>query len=292
MAKVIEEIKITVTIRSSRDTFREQMCGTIIEWLSDVAGATIGNDSHILRRTICEEMLQLWRMGSLAWNAEIGREQLDVHGIEDSEADLKMTQLRFTDPIQMVLQRAMNQNIQGDDDLSDDGNDLIDMVEVEDVGDDMDDEEDDHPVANTILQTTTFQVDHRARSATETTLDADATDDADEMDTDGDNDFLDIGERIEGDQLSPPAIPEPPAPFPNATPIPAHRAPHHPQLNPHRNPNFMNLGKPAATTPRTTPDGPPPHWILPRKVRGSPVLPISEDLSKNVRIDSMILFDL
>ncbi len=293
MAKIIEEIKITVTIRSSRDTFREQMCGTIIEWLSDIAGATVGNDSHILRRSLCEEMLQLWRVGSQAWNVKIGREQLDIHGIEDSEEDLRMIQLRFTDPIQMVLQRAMNQNVEGDDDLSDDGNEVVEMVQVEDVGDEIDDDDDDQPMANTILQTTTFQVDHAARDMADNALDPDATDDADEMDTDGDGDFLDLGERNERDQLPPATLTEETAPAPMATPMPLHRAPTDPPLQPDQNPNFMNVGKPQVAHPRSTPDGAPLHWMVSRASRTATTSPpVYEDLSKNIRIDSMILFDL
>ena len=293
MAKIIEEIKITVTIRSSRDTFREQMCGTIIDWLSDIAGGTVGSDSHILRRIICEEMLQLWRTGSQAWNVKIGREQLDIHGIEDSEEDLRMIQLRFTDPIQMVLQRAMNQNPEGDDDMSDDGNQLVEMVEVEDVGDEVDDDEEDQPMANTILQTTTFQVDHATRDMADNTLDLDATDDADEMDTDGDGDFLDVGDRIEGDRFSPPDVPEQAVAPTVATPTPPRRAPTDPPLEPDQNPNFMNVGKPRVPTPRTAPDGPPPHWMIPRPPRDvTTPPPVYENLRKNIRIDSMILFDL
>ena len=77
IAIVIEQIKVTVTIRSSRDTFREQMCATIIQWLSDIAGCSIAGDTHILRSTICEELLQTWRVGSEAVNAKIGRRGFD-----------------------------------------------------------------------------------------------------------------------------------------------------------------------------------------------------------------------
>ena len=297
MAKQIEQIKITATIRSSRDTFREQMCGTIINWLSDIAGGTIGKDSHILRRIICEEMLQLWRIGSQAWNVKIGRDQLDNHGIEDSEENLRMIQLRFTDPIQMVLQRAMNQNVEGDDDLSDDGDEIVGMVEeveeVEEVVDQAGDDDGDQPMANTILQTTTFEVDHATRDAADSGLDPDVTDDADEMDTDGDGDFLDVGERMEGDQPSLPALPEQAAPTPLTAPVPPRRAPTDPPLEPDQNPNFMNVGKPRVALPRTAPDGPPPHWMIPRASRNATTPPpVYEDLSKNIRIDSMILFDL
>lgn len=66
MARIMEAIRVTVTIRSARDTFREQMCGTIVEWLSDISNCSVGQDNHILRRTVCEEVMKPWREGSLA----------------------------------------------------------------------------------------------------------------------------------------------------------------------------------------------------------------------------------
>ena len=83
IAGIIEGIKITVTIRSSRDTFREQMCSTMIQWLVDISGCSVGSDHHILKRTICREMLKLWRKGSEATNATIGKEGIDDHDLED-----------------------------------------------------------------------------------------------------------------------------------------------------------------------------------------------------------------
>ncbi|EUC32040.1 hypothetical protein COCCADRAFT_6150 [Bipolaris zeicola 26-R-13] len=88
MAKIIEEIKLTVTIRSARDTFREQMGGAIIEWISDIAGCSVGEDSQILRRTVCEELLKPWRVGSEASNQGIGKNGLDDHEMEDKEAEM------------------------------------------------------------------------------------------------------------------------------------------------------------------------------------------------------------
>lgn len=79
-ANVLEHIKITVTIRSSRDTFREQMCGTMIEWLNDICGCTVGNDANILRMVVCEELLKVWRKGSPGTHATVGKD-----GIEDEE---------------------------------------------------------------------------------------------------------------------------------------------------------------------------------------------------------------
>lgn len=89
MAKIIEEIKLTVTIRSARDTFREHMGGAIIEWISDIAGCSVGEDNQVLRRTICEELLKPWRVGSEASNQIVGKNGLDDHEMEDKEAEME-----------------------------------------------------------------------------------------------------------------------------------------------------------------------------------------------------------
>lgn len=84
VSKIIEHIKVTVTIRSARDTFREGMCGTIVEWLSDIAGCSFGEDNEILRNIICEELLRPWRPGSGAYNADIGMKGIDDHERNES----------------------------------------------------------------------------------------------------------------------------------------------------------------------------------------------------------------
>ncbi|TAQ89317.1 hypothetical protein B7494_g2392, partial [Chlorociboria aeruginascens] len=87
VSKIIEHIKVTVTIRSARDTFREQMCGTIIEWLGDICGCSVGQDHSILRRVICEEMLKQWNTGSEASNADVGMHGLDDHEWNENKVD-------------------------------------------------------------------------------------------------------------------------------------------------------------------------------------------------------------
>lgn len=82
-AKIIEEIKVTVTIRSSRDTFREQMCDTIIGWLLDIAGCCVTQDDDLFRYVICEELLKLWRTGSAATHSTIGK-NMDDHEVDES----------------------------------------------------------------------------------------------------------------------------------------------------------------------------------------------------------------
>jgi E3 ubiquitin-protein ligase UBR1 len=80
VATTLERIRVTVTIRSARDTFREQMCGTMIEWLRDISGCTVGDDHQLLRQIVCEEMLKPWRKGSPATHAIVGK-----GGIDDEE---------------------------------------------------------------------------------------------------------------------------------------------------------------------------------------------------------------
>ncbi|KAI1374121.1 hypothetical protein F4677DRAFT_461677 [Hypoxylon crocopeplum] len=76
-ATILEHIKITVTIRSSRDTFREQMCGTMIDWLNDISGCVVGSDHNILRTVVCEELLKPWRRGSPGTHAIPGKDGLE-----------------------------------------------------------------------------------------------------------------------------------------------------------------------------------------------------------------------
>ncbi|KAL1884288.1 hypothetical protein VTK73DRAFT_3272 [Phialemonium thermophilum] len=77
VASIIEQIRLTVTIRSSRDIFREQMCATLVEWLSDISGCSVGSDHNILRRLVCEELLRPWRKGSPATHAIVGKDGID-----------------------------------------------------------------------------------------------------------------------------------------------------------------------------------------------------------------------
>lgn len=101
IAATLEQIRVTVTVRSSRDTFREQMCGTIIEWLKDISGCSVGDDHSILRTIVCEEMLKPWRMGSPATHAYVGK-----NGIDDEEKSpagtsivVPFEQLAFMGPV-------------------------------------------------------------------------------------------------------------------------------------------------------------------------------------------------
>ncbi|KAL3438823.1 hypothetical protein BDV09DRAFT_158714 [Aspergillus tetrazonus] len=147
VSKIIEQIKITTTIRSSRDTFREQMCGTIVEWLADIAGCSILDDNQILRQLVCEELLGPWRRGSGAFNADIGRQGIDDH----SGMDL-LERLRAIGTV-MVRVTPQGQGVAPDEDDDDDemenendeanedeGEVDEEFVEAQDDADDGDDE--------------------------------------------------------------------------------------------------------------------------------------------------------
>ncbi|KAK6348619.1 hypothetical protein TWF718_006408 [Orbilia javanica] len=108
-SKIIERIKLTMTLRSARDTFREQMCGTIIEWLVDIAGCAVGDDPDVLRRTVCEELLGVWRQGSKAWNIEIGMKGIDDHEYAESQQTLEYAQNVMQSPEIRMLRAQQEQ---------------------------------------------------------------------------------------------------------------------------------------------------------------------------------------
>ncbi|RAK81032.1 putative ubiquitin-protein ligase E3 component (UBR1) [Aspergillus fijiensis CBS 313.89] len=132
VSKIIEHIRVTVTIRSARDTFREQMCATIVEWLLDISGCSVGNDNEILRHIICEELLTPWRRGSGAYNADIGLKGIDDHQ-QDEASPWRTVMLTISPQVNVVLAAA------GDDD--DDDEDVNSGNEQEGVNDEEEAEE-------------------------------------------------------------------------------------------------------------------------------------------------------
>lgn len=137
MAKTMEAIRITVTIRSARDTFREQMCGTIVEWLSDIAGCNVGHDNSILRQIVCEGLMRPWRVGSNATHIDglIDDEDQDDQDWQARQR-LNSANVRFL----MALRAATGTRTVGFDEDDDEED-----VDDEDEGDeDMDDDEDDY----------------------------------------------------------------------------------------------------------------------------------------------------
>ncbi|KAL4940319.1 hypothetical protein BDV06DRAFT_196922 [Aspergillus oleicola] len=141
VSKVIEQIKVTTTIRSSRDMFREQMCGTIIEWLTDIAGCSILDDNEILRQIVCEELLGSWKRGSGAFNAEIGRLGIDDH--TKREEAVRTIMVRVTPNGEMIPPDEDDEDDieNGDEDANEEMGEIdSEFVEAQDDADDGDDE--------------------------------------------------------------------------------------------------------------------------------------------------------
>ncbi len=270
-AKIVEEIKVTVTIRSSRDTYREQMCGTIIEWLNDIAGCSVGDDHHFLRQTICEEMLKLWRTGSEATNAEIGRSGIDDHEKDDAG---HMRRLAIAHSAHVHNLTAV-------------GDDNDDEEEDDDEADEDDDDDDD------------VDDDEEVDVTDEMELDLDVLANADQ---DGDLDMDTLSEQadddLEADEATHAGYPRPPPPPP---PPPRPRGQGH-------TPSESEAGDgavpspllPGSHIPRTPANKlrpqfyrPPKYWLEePVGYTRRQSVPIYEDLWQRVRLDWMILYDL
>ncbi|KAK7970514.1 hypothetical protein PG988_009587 [Apiospora saccharicola] len=155
VARILEQIKVTVTIRSSRDTFREQMCGSMVSWLNDIAGCSVGGDGSILRQIVCEELLMPWRKGSPAIHASLtnisieDEEKIEYQHYQRETARLFVTRARmmaFADATGTLPAgiTAMPRNLaalldDSDDDEDDDGQTPPSAEEDNDISDDEDD---------------------------------------------------------------------------------------------------------------------------------------------------------
>ncbi|KAF2807775.1 uncharacterized protein BDZ99DRAFT_420298 [Mytilinidion resinicola] len=278
MAKIIEEIKLTVTIRSARDTFREQMCGTIIEWISDIAGCSVGSDHQVLRSTLCEEMLKPWRIGSEAHHQHIGRDGIDDHEVEERDEEITFINRYF------VAQRraaTRDQQRQGEDDDSSD-DDTYEEYDETSAGDAAEDMDLDDLLAN------------------------DGDGDVDMDASDGPDDELEVSEAtIAGYPPPPPPPPPPPT-------LPAHtRAPLAPRQEQDRTPADSDTdiaphlavaqAEPSIEVPKTPrarprslrPPRPPKYWLeKPEGYGKKSDTPPHEDLWQRLRLDFMILYDL
>ncbi|KAK5115499.1 hypothetical protein LTR62_001158 [Meristemomyces frigidus] len=140
MAAVLEQIKVTVTVRSARDTYREQMCSTIIEWIADISGCAVGDDPYVLRNIVCEEILKPWRTGSAAPNTDVGQSGIDDHELEENEK-MRAQYRQYMRPIAMQqadggVRLVIPVVAPGDDEDDDDDNDNED--DDDDAFDEMD----------------------------------------------------------------------------------------------------------------------------------------------------------
>ena len=292
---IIEQIKVTVTIRSARDTFREQMCGTIIGWLSDIAGCSVGPNHNILRRTVCQEMLKSWSAGSEASNANVGMKGIHDHEREEREYDDYRT-LIITRQAQLrrqanIAAAAMN----ADDDSDDNSNPDIEIEDevAEDGGAISTDDEDDD--ANfRMIDGDVIDFTIGAQPATDTDGDVDMTGNEE------DDAALEVQEATMAG-YPPPPPPPPSAPQrPQArdrdlTPSDSDTAEMQPLIS-HSIYAKANLEIPK--TPRNPllekdPPKPARYWLeLPERYNEDSSLQLHENLQERLRLDWMILFDL
>jgi E3 ubiquitin-protein ligase UBR1 len=312
VSKIIEQIKVTVTIRSARDTFREQMCGTIIEWLSDIAGCSVGPDHSILRQVICEEMLKTWNTGSRASNADVGMKGIDDHEKEDHDSyrQLIITHQAETLRAQALAARAARADADSDGDDSDEDNEDADddldgfggpIVISEGEAEDLDTEDEDDGIDEELITAIQQQVEARARMRAQRQAETDADGDVDMSGNDGAASPLEESEATMAG-YPPPPPPPPPAPLRqpptrdrDLTPSDSDTAEVHPLIS-HNVYSKANL--PVPQTPRNpykAKEAPKParYWLeAPDAFSERDSVPLHEDLWQRLRLDWMILFDL
>ena len=282
VANIIENIRITVTIRSARDTFREQMCSTIIEWLLDISGCSVGYDHHILKQTVCKEMLKVWRTGSEATNAEVGRDGIDDHEIEDA------------DERRNIIVRGMVHHANGN------GTRIIAVNIPPTAGNAT------GAIVNAVAENE--DNDDGDDEAESQTLDGDTEDlmeldlDLDASDPDGDLDMRAVGEPEDNLEVSEATLAGYPPPPPPPPPQPAALRTHHhlisgsdsedtflsPQTTPRAS---MPIPRTPHRPARPVWKRPPDHWLEGPNLKSGEI-PLTEDIRQRVRLDWMILFDL
>ncbi|KAK4498142.1 hypothetical protein PRZ48_010798 [Zasmidium cellare] len=290
MAEIIEQLKVTVTIRSARDTFREQMCSTIIDWISDVSGGTVGDEPHLLRNIVCEELLKPWRTGSPASNKDIGQA-----GIDDHETDENDRLTRRYRAYMAPLRRAANV-VRLEVEVEDPANDDDDETENNDDDDEDEDDEDDDDDGFADMDIDDddnmgFEVEdlrNRSNSAVNegVDMDIDILDEAED----------DVTGALEATYAGYPPPPPPPAPSGQRrrilTPQDSDEGEGPEQPRPISNEPYGNVPRTPKVkgTKRLRPSK---HWLeKPEGFKAPRPTEPCEDLWQRVRLDFLILYDL
>ncbi|KAH6634042.1 hypothetical protein B0J18DRAFT_390963 [Chaetomium sp. MPI-SDFR-AT-0129] len=279
VADTLEKIRVTVTIRSARDTFREQMCDTMIEWLRDISGCSVGGDHQLLRRVVCEEMLKPWRKGSPAANAIVGKSGIDDEDMIEREGrgvnEFYHEQERILLQARQTARAARREAAEGDasdDDVEDEDEDGAGHTPGSDSGEDDGDDDD------------VMMVDAR---------------------TDGDVPMQDWRQdtALEEDEATVAGYPPPPPP----PPVPRRTARER-ELTPSDSDTAEPLIAPtvyakalleipktpgAPTAEAAPPPRPGQYWLAtPVGYVEQEDIPAAENLFERVRLDWLILFDL
>jgi E3 ubiquitin-protein ligase UBR1 len=290
MAAIIEQLKVTVTVRSARDTFREQMCSSIVDWISDISGCSIASDPHVLRNTICEELLRPWRMGSEGINASIGEGGIDDHEHEENVKN-RREEARWFRPlagINVVRINVENDDDNGeeidDDEDEDDENDMTIeeflMAESEDLG------------AEEAMDLDPENTDPLALALADNDMDLDLVD----IDTEG------PAENFEATLAGYPAPPPPPPTTRRRTRSVTVNESDDGEQHPSSRPDppsqpsapFSNLPRtPKVRVKSSRPVRPARYWLeTPEEYRSQSTSTPAEDLWQRVRLDYLILYDL
>jgi len=298
VSKTIEQIKVTVTIRSARDTFREQMCGTVIEWLSDIAGCSVGPDHSILRQIVCEEMLKGWSTGSEASNKDVGMKGIDDHEYNEFGTHKEIIITRNNEAMRRQLLAANGEDT-SDDDTDDEEQVDIEIEEIDgNSDDDMSEDGDDDDRQSMIVG----EYDVRVPDLSQAEF-TDTDGDVDMIRNDEEDMAMEIGEATRAN-LPPP----PPPPVGRVIPIPPRRVRDR-ETTPSDSDNaeiqplipdriYAKANLEIPRTPRNPiPDKaaqkPARYWLeTPQSFNENEPVPQHEDLWQRLRLDWMILFDL
>lgn len=296
VAATVEQIKVTVSVRSSRDTFREQMCETLIEWLNDISGCMVGSDGDILRQVVCEEMLKAWQRGSGAANAEIGKNGIDDHENTDWETDPDEIFLRRARLFQRQAAVAANavfdrRPLEAGNDGANDADDAESedsgewVIDEMDVSDDMDD------ILDVILV--------RPHGGAQTQDDQEESAPQNDIDMD-DSPAQEAHEAtLAGFPPPPPPPPPPPQQDQNNMVLDDQSLiglEDSETVRASAYPNRLNMDiplTPGNKAPRKPPKHAPAYWVAtPKAFQPSEVVPLHENLFERLRLDWLILFDL
>ncbi|KAJ6072705.1 hypothetical protein N7467_010790 [Penicillium canescens] len=275
VSKIIEEIKVTVTVRSARDTFREQMCATIVEWLADIAGCEILEDNEIFRQIICEEMLTPWNKGSSGSNEDIGMKGIDDHQRSENGPG-RTLMINLPAHGQVILTADDDDEDEDDDGLDQDAEDEEDEAYVQ--AEDADDEDDDEME----IELSRLQAEQ----------------DTDAMDLADADEELALAERI----LAGLTRAQPPSPRPPRAETVERESvePEQSRLTPSRDTNARGPSSGGyISIPRTpglirrSPAKVDSHWqVQPPMPAAGEKVPPYEDLWQRTRLDWLVLYDL
>ncbi|KAI8087544.1 hypothetical protein BDF21DRAFT_491976 [Thamnidium elegans] len=112
IAAPLSAINLGVTIRPAKETFREQVCGLLVDWLNELVNGrkrffeSIPNGDAVIRNILCEELCAEWELRlPLAILTTGLRTNSNINGDEDDEDNMKddmaMTTSVITEDVEM-----------------------------------------------------------------------------------------------------------------------------------------------------------------------------------------------